>query len=96
MYLLLKRKRNPLQVFWIDGRNIHSLYANCYFSVASTKVYDDFINGSDVNVVPPAIAKRSHSSIRLKMSAIGRCEEMDAVRQVVFTCNASGIMCPYD
>ena len=75
---------------------MHSLYYNGYFPVASIKVAATFISCSDVNNVPPAIAKRWHSSICLKMSAIGRCEAMGVVRRVVFTCNADGLMCQYD
>ena len=64
--------------------------------MASIKVSSAVINFSAVNAVPPAIAKRWHSSIFLKMSAIGRCKAMDVVRQVVFNCNSAGIMRPYD
>ena len=96
IYSLLKRKRNSLKVFWISGRLIHSLYANWYFPVVSIKVYADFINCSAVNAVPPAIVKRWHSSICLKMSAIGRWEAMVVVRQVLFTYSAVGLMRPYD
>ena len=96
MYSLLKRKLNSLNVFWIAGRFIHSLYANWYFPVASIKVSADIINCSAVNAVPYAIGKRWHSSICLKMSAIGRCEAMGVVRWVVFTCSAAGLMILYD
>ena len=64
--------------------------------MASIKVSAAFISCSYVNDVPPAIAKRCHSSICLKMSAIGRCEAMGVVRRVVFTYNAAGLMRPYD
>ena len=64
--------------------------------MASIKVSAAFISCSDVNAVPPAIAKRWNYSICLKMSAIGRCEDMGVVRRVVFTCNAAGLMRPYD
>ena len=60
--------------------------------MASVKVSYAFIMFSAVNAVPPDIAKRWHSSICLKMSAIGRCEAIGVVRRVVFTCNAAGIM----
>ena len=96
IYSLLKRKQNSLKVFWISGRLIHSLYANWYFPVEIIKVYPAFISCSAVNAVPPAIAKCWHFSICLKMSAIGRYEAMGVVRRVVFTCNAAGIMRPYD
>ena len=77
-------------------RLIPSLYANIYFPVVSIKFSAAFISCSDVNAVPPAIAKRWHYSISLKMSAIGRCEAMGVVRKVVFTCNTSGLIHPYD
>ena len=96
IYSLLKRKRNSLKLFWIAGRLIHSLFAIWYFPVAIIKVSDAFISSSAVNAVPPAIAKRWHSSIFRNMSAIGRCEAMGVVRRVVFTCNAAGLMRPYD
>ena len=63
IYSLLKRKRNSLKVSWISRRLIHSLYANCYFPVASNKVSYAFIICSAVNAVPPATEKRWHSSI---------------------------------
>ena len=96
IYSLLKHQRNLLNVFWISGRIIYSLCANWYFQMASIKVYAAFISCSSLNAVPPAIAKFWHSSIYLKMSAIGRSEAMGVVRRVVFTCNTDGIMCPYD
>ena len=95
IYSLLKRKRNSLKVFWVSGRLIHSIYVYLYFPVMSIKVSADFINFSAMNAVPHDIVKRWHSSICLKMSAIGRCEVMGVVRRVVFTCNASVIMRPY-
>ena len=57
IYSMLKRKRNPLKVFWISRRLNHYLYANRYFPVESIKVSDVFISCSAVNAVPPAIAK---------------------------------------
>ena len=64
-------------------------------SSGGIKVSAAFICCSAVNTVPPAIVKRWNSSIFIKMSAIGRCEAMSVVRQVVFTCNADGLMRPY-
>ena len=96
IYSLLKRKRNSLKVSWISRRLIHSLYANCYFPVASNKVSYAFIICSAVNAVPPATEKRWHSSICLKISAIGRYEAMGVGRRFVFTCNADSLMRPYD
>ena len=63
--------------------------------MAIIKVSAAFISCSAVNAVPPDIAKRWHSLICLKMSAIGRCDAMGVVRRVVFTCNAAGLMRPY-
>ena len=96
IYSLLKRKRNSLKVFWISGILIHYLYANLYFPLASINVSAVFINCSAVNTVTPAIVKRWHSPICLKMSAIGRCEVMGVVGRVVFTSNSSGLMRQYD
>ena len=96
MYSLLKRKQNLLKVFWISGGIIHSIYANRYFPVASTKLSAAFINCSDVNAVPPSIAKRWHYSNCLKWSEIGRCDAMGVVMRVVFTCNSDGIKRPYN
>ena len=64
--------------------------------MAIIKVSDAFISCSAVNAVPPDIAKRLHSSICLKTSAIGSCEAMGVVRRVVFTYNAAGLMLPHD
>ena len=64
--------------------------------MASIKLSAAFISFPAVNAIPLAIAKRWHSSICLKMSAIGRCEAMGVVRGVVFTCNAAVIMRLYD
>ena len=64
--------------------------------MASIKVYAAFVFFSAVNAVPPVVAKRWHSSICLKISAIGRCEAMGVVQQVLFTCNTDGIMRLYD
>ena len=64
--------------------------------MANIKVSAASINCSDMNSVPSAIVKRWHSSICLKMSTIGRCEAMGVVKQVIFTCNAAELMCPYD
>ena len=64
--------------------------------MASIKVAAAFISCSAVNAVPPDIAKRWHSSVCLKMSAIGSCEVMGVLRRVVFHCNGAGLMCPHD
>ena len=55
--------------------------------MASIKVSTAFISCSVVNAVSSAIVEHWHSSIFLKMSAVGRCEAMGVVRRVVFTCD---------
>ena len=64
--------------------------------MVSIKVSVAFISCSSVNTVPLDIAKLWRSSICLKISAIGKCGAMGVLRRVTFTCNAAGLMGPYD
>ena len=66
------RNRKLLNVFWAGGSAIQSRYANWYLPHARINVSAALISCCAVNAAPPAVANLWHSSICLKIRAIGR------------------------